>query len=65
MINMKWSWYYVAQNIVEQVYGGYVDWDEEYFECPKCGEHIYRCDYPHIDLCMICPVCELMIEEEE
>lgn len=65
MISMKWSWYYVAQHIVEQDYGGYVDWEEEFFECPECGERIYRCDYPYIDLGMICPVCESMIEEEE
>ena len=39
---MKWSWYYVAQYIIEPVYGGYVDWEEEFFECPECGEPIYK-----------------------
>ena len=32
--------------------------------CPECGEPIYKCDYPYIELGMICPVCEAMIEEE-
>ena len=62
---MKWSWYYVAQNIIETIYGGYVDWEEEFFECPECGERIYQCDYPCIHMGMICPVCELMDESEE
>lgn len=62
---MKWSWYYVAQYIIEPVYGGYVDWEEEFFECPECGEPIYKCDYPYIDIGMICPVCEFMDESGE
>ena len=62
---MKWSWYYVAQYIIEPVYGGYVDWEEEFFECPECGEPIYKCDYPYIDIDMICPVCEFMDESGE
>jgi uncharacterized protein (UPF0212 family) len=63
MIDMVWSWQYVA-TFVERDYGSYVDWDEEFFECPECGEPIYKCDYPMISLGMICPVCEAMIEEE-
>jgi hypothetical protein len=63
MINMVWSWEYVA-SFVEKDYGGYVNWDEEFFNCPECGEPIYKCDYPYISLGMICPVCEAMIEEE-
>lgn len=55
----------MAQHIIEPVYGGYVDWDEEFFLCPECGEPIYKCDYPYIDMGMICPVCEIMVEEEE
>ena len=62
---MKWSWNYVAHYIVELVYGGYVDWDEEFFECPECGEPIYKCDYPAIDMNMICPVCEAAANVEE
>ena len=56
MINIVWSWQYVA-TFVERDYGAYVDWDEEFFECPECGEPIYKCDYPYISLGMICPVC--------
>lgn len=61
---MTWSWQDVA-NFVEKDYGGYVDWDEEFFLCPECGEPIYKCDYHYIDMGMICPVCEIMVEEEE
>ncbi len=61
---MAWSWQYVA-TFVEKDYGSYVDWDEEFFICPECGEPIYKCDYPYIDSGMICPVCEVMVDEEE
>jgi predicted RNA-binding Zn-ribbon protein involved in translation (DUF1610 family) len=51
---------------VEQVYGGYVDWEERFYECPACGEPIYECDWPEKELsAMICPVCEFYGEEEE
>lgn len=59
---MKWSWTYVA-TFLERDYGAYVDWEEEYYICPECGEPIYKCDYPHMELRMMCPVCESMIEE--
>lgn len=62
---MSWSWYYVAQYIIEPVYGGYVDWEEEYYICPECGEPIYRSDYPTFDIHMICPVCEIYLDDEE
>ena len=55
---MEWSWGYIAQYIVEDIYGGYVNWNEEFFECPECGEPIYKCDYPMISIDIICPVCE-------
>ena len=61
---MKWSWYYVSQYIIEED-GGYVDWDEEFFICPKCNGLVYKRDYPCIDLRMICPICETKIEENE
>ena len=60
---MNWSWYYVAQYI-EKNYNTLVDWEEEFFICPECGAPIYKCDYPHIDLGMFCPVCEVMVEED-
>lgn len=62
---MKWSWYYVAHYVVELTYGGHVDYKEEYFECPECGEPIYKCDYPYIDCGMLCPICECECEDAE
>ena len=32
-------------HLIEVNYGGHVDWDEEFFECPECGEPIYKCDW--------------------
>ena len=61
---MVWSWQYVA-TFVEKHYGSYVDWNEEFFICPVCGELIYKCDYSIMDLGMICPVCEATIETKE
>lgn len=49
---------------VENVYGGFVDWDERFYNCPECGEPIYECDWEEGDLGeFICPVCEF--EEED
>ena len=62
---MKWSWSYIAQYIIEKEYDGYVDWDEEFFICPECDEPVYKCDYPYIDLGMLCPICETKLEEDE
>ena len=59
---MKWSWDYVAKQ-VEEIYGTYVDWDEVFYICPECDEPVYKCDYPYIDLGMVCPICENEIEE--
>lgn len=61
---MKWSWEYVARYFV-YMEGGYVDWEEEYYICPECEEPIYKCDYPIIDVGMICPVCEAEVEEPD
>ena len=50
---------------VEEVYGGYVDWDERFFECPECGEPIYECDWSILDFARrICPVCDFSGKEE-
>lgn len=54
---------------VEDVCGGYIDWDERFYECPDCGEPIYECDWDEVTLnTFLCPVCELTyddLEEEE
>ena len=51
---------------VEDIYGGYVDWEERFYNCPECGEPIYECDWSADDLhAMLCPVCEMLHEEDE
>ena len=59
---MEVSWKELAE-IVESVYGGYVDWDEEFFICPECNEIILSEDFPHYSGYM-CPVCENILEDE-
>ena len=50
--------------LVEQVYGGYVDWEERFYLCPECGEPVYECDWTDADLIsVICPICEFAEEE--
>ena len=54
----------VNAKLVEKVYGGFVDWDERFYNCPECGEPIYECDW-HPDLLekYLCPVCEFVEED--
>ena len=50
--------------IVEQVYGGHVDWEERFYECPECGEPIYECDWSLSQLLReLCPVCGFKDED--
>lgn len=52
-------------HIVEDVYGGYVDWEEGFYECPECGEIIYGSDWSHSELAnYLCPICEFEGDEE-
>lgn len=61
-------------NEVDIVYGGFVDWIEGFFECPECGEPIYKCDWTDSDfalgrpyrgrLRLYCPVCEAKLVDE-
>lgn len=45
--------------MVEKIYGGFVDWEERFYNCPECGEPIYEYDWPGEDLnYFICPVCD-------
>lgn len=49
---------------VENIYSGYVDWEERFYECPECGEPVYESDWSNSELSMwLCPICEF--EEEE
>jgi hypothetical protein len=66
-------WDYLA-NEVEDTYGGFVDRDEGFFNCPECGEPIYDCDWNDSDfalgrsyrgrLRLYCPVCEEKLVDE-
>lgn len=53
-----WNW---AAKIVEEEFGGYVNWEEEYFICPECGEPVLADDWDDTDfaLATICPICGL------
>ena len=50
---------------IERVYGGYVDWEERFYECPECGEPVYECDWSDTELRNeICPICGIPKEED-
>ena len=50
--------------LVEEVYGGHVDWEERFYECPECGEPIYECDWSLSQLLReLCPVCGFKNED--
>lgn len=59
------SWENMA-HFLEREYGAFIDWDEEFFECPECGEPIYKCDWQEEDYFLghaftgsfYCPICE-------
>ena len=52
-----WDW---AAKVVEEEFGGYVNWDEEYFICPECSEPVYADDWDDSEfaLATICPICQ-------
>ena len=53
------SWWEVNANIVEKVYGGFVDYEERFYICPNCEEPVYECDWLDWDFeGFVCPVCE-------
>jgi len=44
--------------LVRDVYGGVVDWQEGFYFCPECGEPVYYDDWGESDLeKVICPIC--------
>ena len=54
----------INAHTVEDVYRGYVDWNERFYECPACNEPIYECDWTAEDLKKeLCPVCEFTNED--
>jgi len=51
--------------LVENIYGGHVDWEERFYECPACGEPIYECDWNDAYFVnYLCPVCEYTEDDE-
>lgn len=54
----------VNAKTVEDVYSGFVDWDERFYNCPECGEPVYESDWSVMELMdAICPICGF--DEEE
>lgn len=61
-----WEMWEINAKAVEEVYGGFVDWDERFYNCPECGEPIYECDWTAEELSdHFCPVCEFNGEDDE
>ena len=60
------SWNELAQH-AEENFGVEVDYNEEYFICPECGEPIYADDWAQEILMEgpYCPICGFVIVEEE
>ena len=54
----------INAHAVEDVYVGYVDRYERFYECPECNEPIYECDWTAEDLKKeLCPVCGFINED--
>lgn len=50
---------------VRDIFGGFVNWDEKFYNCPECGEPIYECDWDEDDLDPICPICGFPQDDDE
>ena len=55
------AWKRTARKL-EDLYGVLVDYDEEFFICPECGEPIYREDWCAEDFKWECPICNFVWE---
>lgn len=55
----------INARLVEREFGGYVDWDERFYNCPECEEPIYECDWSEDELMEICPVCGFREDDED
>ena len=62
---MKFNSWYNAAKFCEETFGSYVEWSENFFICPDCGEPIYLVDWEDHDSWGTCPVCECVWEEIE
>lgn len=59
-------WWKLNAKHVANVYGSFVDWDEQFYNCPICGEPVYECDWDDDDLSeYLCPVCEFEEPEDD
>ena len=66
------TWERVARAVEEET-GTFVEWDEEFFICPECGEPVYKCDWRESDYTegqsyageYYCPICDMVIYEEQ
>lgn len=61
---MVWSWERVA-TFIEKEFDTYINWEEEFFVCPECGDPVFKADYPMIEVGMLCPICEFAPDEEQ
>lgn len=64
MLNLEKIWEATAE-IACDVYGSFIDEEEQFFICPQCGEPIYLVDLPSNWTGFYCPVCEIEIMEED
>ncbi len=62
MVRKNWA---INARLVESVFGGYVDWEERFYNCPECNEPIYECDWSEAELMDLCPVCGFVEDEED
>lgn len=58
----RYDWNEFAE-AVQSVYGGEVDFEEEYARCPECNDPIFKYDWPNHNFAT-CPVCEWNIKED-
>lgn len=61
---MSLNWEIVAKYIEEEL-GGFVDWDERFFNCPACGEPVYESDWLTWWPWKRCPICDFDFFEED
>ena len=61
---MKFKTWYDAAVYCAENFGVHFDMKEHFFECPECGEPIYRDDWKNHNW-SICPVCENKWEDVE
>lgn len=51
--------WYLNAKYLDEMCDVQVDWDEEFYICPECGEPVYADDWDEEFKDFLCPVCEL------